>query len=464
MNPQNTINTELVHELSVNTGIDLLFTLLSLGDNPEMHSAEIIMALSQQQSRADTKLAAFCKMKFPYFSEPYRSSLPLDETSFQLGNESYQQERRFLKGIARLLSHVSNEHTLGKAVFETMAGQTVLHNEYRKLITEKLSGKALAEFNLIVETQKMKPNRQLGLAPSFDCNLSCDYCFSKSKHSQSTDVNLLNSILDWAAEQKVKYIRLYGGEPTYYRHIEKLVEGVYQRGMKLYFASNCIINTETMNLLSREKTESIHAHVQGPENNNRLYSVFWDNVRNLSKKGIEIILRYNLIDQDWSFLKKEGEGFVSERLSFAPVVLYGSAETFTTEDWKKQILLIQQFVKSIENDDFTPVLARPQPLCFVETSIKEVRWDIFTGNCSAYRDNYMYNNLVWPDGTVALCDGRLRPEKVHLLDFRDWTQLNGYIREKMENWLEQFAFPECSDCYYKKRALCQGSCLAAKNE
>jgi len=464
MKTQNTINTELVHELSTNTGIDLLFAILSLGDNPEMHSAEIIMALSQQKQRADTKLAAYCKMKFPFFSEPYRYSLPLTDTFFQIGNKSYLQERVYLEGISRLLSFVSKENSFGKAVFETMAGQTVLHNEYRKLITETLSDKALADFNSIVEAQKISTSRQLGLAPSFDCNLSCEYCFSKTKHSQDTDISLLNGILDWAAEQNVKYMRLYGGEPTHYQHFRQLVDGVYQRGMKMYFASNCIINKETLKLFSKEKIETIHAHIQGPENDNRLYPVFWDNVRNLSKKGIEIILRYNLMDQDWSFLKKEGEGFVSERLSFAPVVLYGSAKTFTEEDWKKQILLIQQFVTFIEDDGFTPVLARPQPLCFVEKNILEPRWDIFTGNCSAYRNNYMYNNLIWPDGSIALCDGRLRPEKVHLLDFKDWEQLNDFIREKMENWLELLAFSACSDCYYKKRALCQGSCLAAKNE
>ena len=86
-------------------------------------------------------------------------------------------------------------------------------------------------------------SRQILLAPTYRCNLTCSYCYAqKFARGFPADMSLedLALALSWAAAQGVGRIILCGGEPTAYCHFRQLLEMAAAGGMTIQLTSNCL--------------------------------------------------------------------------------------------------------------------------------------------------------------------------------------------------------------------------------
>lgn len=457
------MNFESVNRLSSDDVSDVAAEFPEVNRNPENYSGELILSLCGKRNAAGSPLASYLKKVFPFFGDAYAESGCIEGGNVLCGNIIYEKEKRYLTGIEKLIDYIALNDAVSERVFELLSYQRAMLNEYRKIILLKAGSDALSVFNKFAAANKSSNVRQIGFAPSFRCNLACEYCFSAQKRTDDADDDLVNYILTWAQKENVRRLRLYGGEPTVFGGLRYILNRCKDAGIGVYFASNCIIPGSVMNSLESDDVELIFAHVRGPGGKHSdMYDLFWKNVNTLGKKKIRVILRYNLEDEDWNYIFDNAEGNVCETVSFAPAVSYGTLGSISDEEWKARIELIEKFYDFASLRGFKAVLARPQPMCYSEQYSSSARWDLFSGTCSAYLNDYTFNVLVWPDGKIALCDGALRPTDYDIRRFGGWSEYSSFVESGMRKWLDAAAFGKCGSCYYKKRALCQGSCLAAR--
>jgi hypothetical protein len=278
---------------------------------------------------------------------------------------------------------------------------------------------------------------------------------------READFVTVRDVIDWAAAAGVQKLRLYGGEPSLYPEFAGLLAEAREAGLRVYMASNLVASGEAVAAIGPDVVDCVAAHVRSPSVAGAQAEVFKANALRIQQAGVEVLLRYNLADEDWSFLRDLAGLLQVDRVSFAPVVPHYESVVPEREKWLADVRLACRFTEYLASHGLRPVLAKPLPLCCVE-EMGLLRWDVFDGVCTAYRDDFTFNVLVHPDRRIALCDADHESDRPLLDEFASWDDLQRYVGPRVRAWMRRPLWPECSQCYYGARALCQGACLAAK--
>ena len=452
-------NPEIVDLLSDAEQASQCLGVAMLGDRPEDYTMEIMESLARIPRVADSLLAAYCRSRFPFFATGFEPGRVITDASFHVGNDAFRRERAFLQGVEKWLA--SKPQSDVERCLSLMAGQHVLHGEYERIIRARRTAAAVERFRAAVQSQRGHVERQLGFVPTFRCNLSCPYCMSAPLARQEADFATVRKVIDWACGAGVRKLRLYGGEPCLYPDFAGLLSEARETGLRVYMASNLVASKEAVAAIGPDVVDCVAAHARSPGAAGQQSEVFRDNVLRVRRAGVEVLLRYNLVDEDWSFLRDLAGLLQVDKVSFAPIVTRCTSVVPGRETWLADVRLAFRFTEYLAGNGLRPVLAKPLPLCCVE-EMEPPRWDVFDGVCSAYRDGFTFNVLVHPDRKVALCDADHDPDRPSLEEFASWDDLQSYVAPRMRAWMRRPLWPECSQCYYGARALCQGACLAAK--
>lgn len=83
---------------------------------------------------------------------------------------------------------------------------------------------------------------EITIYPTLSCNLNCKFCFVKNKNENHRELDAqtwLKTIKE-AKEMKVLSLSILGGEPTRYKYIDELLEGINKLELKTTITSNGI--------------------------------------------------------------------------------------------------------------------------------------------------------------------------------------------------------------------------------
>ncbi|MBN1505284.1 MAG: radical SAM protein [Sedimentisphaerales bacterium] len=452
-------NPEIVDLLSDAEQANQCLGLAMLGDRPEEYAVEIMESFTRIPRVADSLLAAYCRSRFPFFATGFEPGRVVGDVSFRVGDRVFRRERVFLQGVEKWLASTP-PGDIGRCL-SLLAGQHVLHGEYERIIKARYTDMEIDRFRAAIRSQRGREERQLGFAPTFRCNLSCPYCMSAPLMRQEADFATVRKVIDWASRAGVQKLRLYGGEPCLYPEFARLLSEAREAGLRVYMASNLVASEEAVSAVGPDVVDCVAAHTRSPSVAGSQGEVFKANALRIRRTGVEVLPRYNLVDEDWSFLRDIAGLLQVDRVSFAPVVTRCESVIPGREKWLADVRLACRFMEYLSRHGLRPVLAKPLPLCCVE-QMELSRWDVFDGVCTAYRDGFTFNVLVHPDTKIGLCDADHGPDRPSLDEFTSWDDLQSYVAPRMRAWLRGPLWPECSQCYYGARALCQGACLAAK--
>jgi hypothetical protein len=447
----------LVQLLSSGNLTDLRLGLAALEERPELRAAEILQAMAEMPAAGGSTLVDYCRSRFPFFGEPLDESGSLAGKSFVAGEQAHRVELDFLRGVdGWLASGRPDEKRLA-----VLAGQRALHAEYEGIIGARWGSEALRSFRAL-RSHAPQVDRQLSFAPTFRCNLACKYCMSAGIAPQEASLETARGVVRWAARAGVRKLGLQGGEPTFYSGFSQFLQLAREAGLKLYMPSNLVASEEVMASVRPDLFERVFAHVRPPATAGETGAVFHRNLLRLRDAGIDVVLRYNLADEDWGFVTDLAREIKSEEIAFSIAVEQDAGTRKSPDQWLADARLAARFCHHLLHEGIRPVLSRPLPLCHIEALGETHVWNVFRGNCGACRDGCAHNVVIWPDATVVLCPSDRSPDGRRLDEFSGWADLQAHVGPRMRAWLDQPLWPECSDCYYRARRLCQGACLLAK--
>lgn len=171
-----------------------------------------------------------------------------------------------------------------------------------------------------------KKTLSLTIAPTLECNFSCEYCFeSHTKNIMSIEIQ--NEIYSWvkvAAQDKMNVnITWYGGEPLLAKSIiyemsENMIKICKKNGV--YYSAAMITNgynldNSTINELVKARITNIQVTLDGPAyiHNTRRYlkiqneidtfKVIVENIKNACKHNIKVSIRMNIDKTNEQYIK-----------------------------------------------------------------------------------------------------------------------------------------------------------------
>lgn len=325
--------------------------------------------------------------------------------------------------------------------------------------------------------QGIDNGEQLLIAPTYKCNITCSYCYSKEfdkTHGGDLSPEDLMTVFDWAKEQNIKELLLAGGEPTIYRHLKLLVETARELDIRVRLTSNGIYNAATQKLMQAPWITEITCHydqeimAEKPE----VANCFRDNIRVAQQSGADVILRYTILENsdrdEWQKVIDMALSTDIHRINFGFSFLntlgnndqsyYRFTPGQVNEKFEKQFL---SFVNDCESHGIELHQSKPLPLCTISwDSLKKVIGSgILRTSCPAHRREFTQNLTVNPDLTTFPCNavGVAGPK---LTDFSSLKSAGEYHSELITD-LQFTPFGQsCESCLFFYRGICQGVCLA----
>jgi radical SAM protein with 4Fe4S-binding SPASM domain len=299
------------------------------------------------------------------------------------------------------------------------------------------------------------------------CNRSCGYCFAREAYDRYADLpeymhlETYETILNFLDRSQISQVRLLGGEPTLHPRLKIFIEMAIARNKKLIIFSNGHINRNNLRLLSGIPAEILlmiinvsitdRGDIRISEEQDKMFKLLGDKAMvglNIYKPNarlndvIDIIKGYNLkksvrlglahpcINIDNKYLKAAYYGNIGNKVT-------GFAEKARREN-----------IKISFDCGFVPCMF-----------------------------NSMYPGNVWPDATQCgltcgpvidiLTDGSAVPcyplasvarKKIMAEDNLDIVIAK--FKKDLLLYRSAGIYPECSECIYKNKGLCEGGCLA----
>jgi hopanoid biosynthesis associated radical SAM protein HpnH len=104
----------------------------------------------------------------------------------------------------------------------------------------------------------------LMLEPLFRCNLECAGC-GKIQHPEETLARKLTPEQCWAAAEEcgAPVVSVAGGEPLIHPEIDRIVEGLVERGRFVYLCTNAILLERKLDLFRPDDRLSLSIHLDG---------------------------------------------------------------------------------------------------------------------------------------------------------------------------------------------------------
>lgn len=317
--------------------------------------------------------------------------------------------------------------------------------------------------------EKTMVERQFMIFPSYRCNLNCEYCFAKGLPSTEMSFERVMEIIDWSLEEGAQKLTFCGGEPTVYPHFSKVLEGLRDRGVTTYFATNLLGSDQVIDSLRTDVVESLIVHVtQKKAYTEQQWQRLASNLAKLHARVMTQGFRINMhrLDCSYEHIFQLAEQIGLKEIQFA---LTFPAATFDNsyvkiEQFKTFIPAVIDLMRKCEDADYRFLFSKPLPLCLFgpELGNEMIRKVEYPPTCSVFLDGFTHNACVSPWGDVSPCLA-LMDIKKSISEFESWDDLSLFCREKLVPLLDAALFDHCQDCFLFERRLCQGSCLGHKH-
>ena len=320
--------------------------------------------------------------------------------------------------------------------------------------------------------------RQFMLAPTYRCNLTCSYCYSRGfgrGMPQDMPLDDLAFVFSWAARQGLDSVLLAGGEPTVYSHFPSLLQLAKERGIPVHMASNCMYPASLRELITAPGLIELMAHYD----QERIESegaaaalLFEENLSAAVKSGVDVVIRYTLTErsnpQEWSAVMDMAQRLNVRYVNYA-FAFEGSAGLNAYFNLREGIgqygghleSLILGLCADAQQRGILLRLCKPFPLCAL--SAAALRRVLEAGGlrpaCAMHRDGFTRNLTVNPDLSTFPCNGiAIRGPNLHQVE--SIAETGRQNAEAMEEFFYQPFAEACRECALWYRGLCRGTCMA----
>jgi MoaA/NifB/PqqE/SkfB family radical SAM enzyme len=340
-------------------------------------------------------------------------------------------------------------------------------------ISEIIGEAAMAYFLKMREAflNKIYP-RQLNVIMTYNCNLSCNFCFSNElseKEPGYLDQNTLERILAWMEGKDFKQVSLFGGEPTIHPDFIGYIKRLNALGYRVYFASNGLYSEDVMNGLNDTDVLKVTFNIPGSKDySSDKLRLLTENLRRFPshiKKTFRITLSDN--NKDFTILRQLVGEFRPDALSFALAFPSASLSNKFVDKGKISgfVRYIFDLIKIAEENDLYSALVKPIPLCeFTEKQLMDMLSGINLFNvCDIHQDNYRQLMTISHTGTFYPCIALSNYSKIHIDSdptLKDIAHYNALIVQRL---LIRPVIKKCPDCNLFRSHMCQGFCYSYYN-
>ena len=419
-----------------------------------MH-ADLFFAAFQTDGQSSEEMADAAIQWMPFLRAGYTESLPPFETSRQYTS---------FHDMAECYSvFVSEMNKYIESLDDDSARKT------KNILRQYFHGLE-ADLASITAPTKPEEHRQLMVFVTGRCNLHCPYCFSKELYKSSISKIDMTRVMSWAQRWKVQSILPCGGEPLLYEHINWLIQEVEQRGMKMYFATNLTVQLPDAMLNGECKCiEQLHVHLTDELfHNDRMISMFLNNLRLCCEKGIDIILRGNICEgneqhyDDWFRIAKE-YNIDALNIAFTIPSHTGSNRFVHFENIRTMVPHLRYIWELGKKNNICISIAKPVPLCLLpeDLALEILRHHDHAAYCNISEDGGMHNLSLSNDMRFSPCLGVDEPS-VMFDDNLKWEDLRNIFGRAVCESQSHPLFKHCTSCFLYDRKLCQGACLSYK--
>ncbi len=326
-------------------------------------------------------------------------------------------------------------------------------------------------------TTRPSGQRQILLAPTYRCNLSCSYCYAREFDKRAPgDMTTedLEAALSWAASQGVDSVLLGGGEPTMYPAFPELLRLARGYAIRVHLTSNClypeglrqiIVNPGVAELVAHYDHERVAA--EGPQRR-----LFLDNVEAARASGVEIRIRYTLTERscttEWAPVLELARRLAIPQVNYATAfrgaedrnLYFHSLDAAGGNDGLLEGLLTTFY------DDATSLglklhLSKPLPLCAFspDTLRRLLCGGALRQACPISCEGFTRNLTINPDLSTFPCSAiPMRGPGIQELPVLD--ELGGHFEPTIRRLLAMPYRESCANCALWYRGFCQGACLA----
>ncbi|MBU1202247.1 MAG: 4Fe-4S cluster-binding domain-containing protein [Nanoarchaeota archaeon] len=308
---------------------------------------------------------------------------------------------------------------------------------------------------------------------NYECTEACDFCFQKGiKFGSMMSFEDFKKAIDWLERLELfqkpenRKISLMGGEPTMNPKLKQMLGFLKEKNIKVIIFSNFVFNKKKIDFFD----SSVIKGFVGTYNPKSFYrknehTLVEENIQELKKRGFEVKLSYNITKNnlDYNYVLDACERHNLKVLRFStafPNPDYTN-DYLNFEDLKDVGKEVISFVRESVRRNIKLDLDCTIPLCILGDE-KNILF--FLKNVNA--KNLICRSVidVNPDLSVYYCVPRSKDARVKsILSFNNLKEINEVfdIQNQFER-KELFAFPECENCKYLIRGLCQGGCLSLK--
>ena len=406
---------------------------------------------------------------------------------FKISEKTYMLN--YLTGACDIITNEIHK-ALESECFDELMPHEIHLLKQRKYIFESNEeyDKYVKELNDFLKEQDRKAYPNFVIIPSYDCNLSCSYCFESnykltSQKSTSLDIDLIFQFIEHIVddfklimkenefEAKKIRITLMGGEPLLrknYAVISELLKKIFMRGYSYHVITNGVEILEFIDLFKTFPPLSIQITLDGPKNihdqrrcNKNKSGTFDSIIKNIHMLliwQINVQIRINIDSENILELYKFSRFLNSEFGNHHCL----SAYIYPIQDggclYESNILSEEEIIKSINH-----LASQGQMLdnikkifhgSFLFDSIKSnIPFQLKFKNCSAFKKQYILdcNNDVYKCwygiGNKNRAIGNLNKNITSLLALDNMWQNRSIISLEI-----------CNNCKY--RYLCGTGCLS----
>jgi len=320
-------------------------------------------------------------------------------------------------------------------------------------------------------------SRQIMMAPTYRCNLTCSYCYAKNfGDGFPPDMTLedLKAAVSWAAEQGIRRIILGGGEPTVYTHLPRLFELAKERGIAVHLTSNCLYPTAVREIVKAPPIPELVAHYEQERMSvaESAAGLFTSNIEAARAAGVNVLIRYTLTAQsgpdEWRAMmdlaQRLSVGQINYALAFRgcqDLNAHLAYQQSIGSDSSRLDELLAAFCADAALRGLRLHLSKPFPLCSIkmESLRAMLGGEALRASCAIHLDDFTRNLTINPDLSTFPCNGiAIRgPRIIELTSIEEAGRLFApAIRELMMTPYVD----ACRHCALWYRGFCQGSCLA----
>lgn len=311
---------------------------------------------------------------------------------------------------------------------------------------------------------------QIGLSPTMVCQLRCSYCISAGHEPPPTAPAAPETylrFLDWALAGGVRRIGLSGGEPTLYPDFAPLVDGIVQRGMEWFLASNGLMPAAAVQAIVRGRPLAVTLHLTEEVLEDAAQrATFTATARHLVEAGINAVLRINILQPEMDiarYLDIAAATGMREVRAAVPMPNAQRQNAFVATDHFSAFgEALLRYVREGRQRRLQTILTKPFPLCHLPAEAAEtfLANGSMAANCPVHMLGYSNNIVVSPDLSYIPCLGLNRPDPTAITSRRSPRAAARPFIDGIRRLTATPLLPQCTGCPLWHGGRCVGACLS----